>query len=219
MTTRDRPRDLGRARGLRLLQEFGREVREARRSAGLSQAMVASVGGVSRSTISELEQGRLADLSIVRMAALAGVVGLDLRVRTYAGVAAVRDAAQIRLLERLINRLGDAWEWRFEVPIGRAPDQRAWDAVGRHRVTGQRIVVEAITRLTDVQATLRRIESKRVDAGSPRLLVILSESVANRLAMEAAGTMLDATFLVGKRRALRALATGGDPGGDAVMMI
>src|SRR4051812_12144604 len=127
MTTRERPGDRGRARGRRLVRDFSDEFRAARRAVGLSQQAVAAACGVSRATIERLEQGTRESLSVVQAAQLAAVVGLDVTLRTFPGPAPVRDAAQLRLLGRFMARLGPAWRWQFEVLVGRAPDQRAWD--------------------------------------------------------------------------------------------
>ena len=60
MSTREGPKARGRSRGLRLLQDFGREFRDARWSAGLSQAVVARE---LTKTFEELRRGTLYELA------------------------------------------------------------------------------------------------------------------------------------------------------------
>ena len=81
---------------------------------------------------------------------LAGAVGLDLSVRTYPGASPIRDAAQVLLLKRAVERFGPDWRWRFEVPVAGDGDQRAWDAAAQHRLTGTKFVLDAETRIRDV---------------------------------------------------------------------
>ena len=203
---------------MRLLGEFRSEFLAARHAAGLSQMAVAQAGSMSRASIERLELGRLTSLSVVQAAELATIVGLDLVLRTYAGPSPVRDAGQLRLLHRLIVRLGPDWVWEFEVPLGVERDQRAWDARGVHRRTGVAVVIEAVTRVTDVQALLRRIALKRRDGGEPRVVMLLADTRTNSEALSLTGN-LDPSFPIRTRGALRALRVGADPGGDCLVVL
>lgn len=201
------------------MREFSQDFRAARRAVGLSQEAVAAACGVSRATIERLEQGTRDSLSVVQAAQLAAIVGLDLNLRTFPGPAPVRDAAQLRLLRRFVARLGPLWRWQFEFLVGRAPDQRAWDARGVCATTGAVVVVEAVTRLTDAQDTLRRIALKRRDGGSPRVVLLVAETRLNTLALALAGDIFRAEYPVATRRGLRELAAGRDPGGDMIIVL
>ncbi|HUQ44890.1 MAG TPA: hypothetical protein VM451_10860, partial [Candidatus Limnocylindria bacterium] len=111
-------------------------------------------------------QGRSPKASVVLLATLAAIVGLDLAARTFPGGQPLRDRAQLALLARLRARIGTATSWHTEVPVvGGAPagrsDLRAWDAVVSGR--GWRAGIEAETNVRDVQALLRRLELKRRD--------------------------------------------------------
>ena len=201
------------------MREFAEEFRAARRQAGLSQAAVATVCGVSRASIGRLEGGHLLSLSIVRAARLAAVVGLDLSVRTYPGPAPMRDSPQNGVLHRLSVRLGPMWTWEFEVGLDLPQDQRAWDARATHQVTKVVVVVEAVTRLTDVQGSIRRILLKRRDAGSPRVILLLADTRAHSLILADADEALSSAFPLRTRAALQALAEGRDPGADALVVL
>lgn len=63
----------------RLLQTFGRDLREARRRAGLSQRAVAQRLGVSQSYVSLVERG-LRDPPLSSMGAFAEALGYELTV-------------------------------------------------------------------------------------------------------------------------------------------
>lgn len=180
---------------------------------------MAKATGISRATIGRLEHGRLDSLTLLRAAELAAVLGLELSIRTYPGPRVVRDAAQIRLIQRLMARLGAAWTWEFEVPLGLERDQRAWDARATHISTGATFVVEAVTRLTDVQGTLRRINLKQRDAGSPRVVLLLAETHANTLMQAEARPILRSAFSVNARTAFHRWSTGADLGADAVVVL
>jgi len=219
MTTRERPVDRGTAKGKKALRDFAEEFRAARRQTGLSQATVAMLCGLSRASIGRLERGDLHSLSIVRAAMLAAVVGLDLSVRTYPGPNPARDSAQIRLLRRIRVRLGPLWIWEFEVPLHLPQDQRAWDARATHQVTGMVVVIEAITRLTDIQGSVRRITLKQRDDRSPRVILLLADTRANSVVRAEADEILSSVFPVGTRAALQALAAGRDPGADAIVVL
>jgi hypothetical protein len=101
------------------------------------------------------------------------------------------------------------------VPIEK--DLRAADA--RISNAQSSIVVEAITRLADVQAQLRAAQLKRRDLQAQRLVLLVSATSTNRTAMRAAGPMLGEALPVHTWAALRALAAGRDPGGDALIVL
>ena len=218
MATRQRPADRGRARGLSLAQTVGRELREARIGAGVSQDDVGRASGISGAQVGRIERGQAATLSIRTASVVAAVLGLELVVRAYPGRNVLRDAAHIALLRRLLARLGDGWMWAHEVPVSRR-DQRAWDALLTHHATGARIVVEAETRITDVQSLLRRIESKALESGATSVLLVASDTRANRAATALAGDILRARFPDPARQALATLGRGGVPERGALVLL
>src|SRR4029079_14199942 len=150
VSSRRREVDLGLVRGRRLVIELSRELDEARRAAGLSYAELGRAVGVSGDQVGRTCRGEARNVSVVRLAALLGDVGLDLSARAFPGGSPVRDAAHLALLRRLKARLGPTLRWRLEVPVvdgerarvsGVATDRRAWDAVIEG--AGWRVGVEA----------------------------------------------------------------------------
>jgi transcriptional regulator with XRE-family HTH domain len=63
-----------------LLSELSTLVKRRRLEMGLSQERLASLVGLSRATINQLETGKIADLSVTRAEAVANQVGLGLGV-------------------------------------------------------------------------------------------------------------------------------------------
>jgi transcriptional regulator with XRE-family HTH domain len=218
MSTKIRAVEEARLRGRRKLIDIGDELREARLRAGLRQVDVGAAIGVTHTKISLTERGRLESLAVLDLAGHAAAVGLDLSVRFFPRGPALRDAAQLGLLERFRRRLASAWEVRLEVPIAGDPrDRRAWDmTVNREELI---IGVEAISRLRDVQAQLRAAQLKREATPGSRLVLLVGETRNNRLAVAAVAPLLHAAFPVSPRVALGALGAGTDPGGDALILL
>src|SRR5262245_23854682 len=116
MPTHDRASDRGRRDAARLVAEIGNELREARLTAGVSQTAVAKAAGISHTAVSRMERGTSPYVPLRRLAVVASVVGLRLSVRAYPAGLPLRDAAQIKLLERLRALAHPRLAWRTEVP-------------------------------------------------------------------------------------------------------
>jgi hypothetical protein len=174
--------------------------------------------GISDSELSRLELGQTVDLSYEIVAAVGALVGLRVALRAYRGERVLFDHPQVQLLRSLRDRLGPGWTWRYEVSV--APgDLRAWDMVGRHVHTGQVVVVEAETRIRDLQALIRRFGQKRDASGSPRVVLLVAGTRNNRAAIITGRNELAAEFPVATRRALRHLAAGREPGADCLIIL
>ncbi|HUQ78363.1 MAG TPA: helix-turn-helix transcriptional regulator [Patescibacteria group bacterium] len=215
MTNRDSPL----RRAIRTANEDEARVRadlaRARRGAGLSREAVGRAAGLSRSALERLETG--ARRSTVReLAAVGSAVGLDVRLRAYPAGDPVRDAGQLRLLERLRSRLDGGLSWRTEVPLPIEGDRRAWDAV----IGGTRwlAAVEAETVLDDLQAIERRVALKQRDGGIDHVVVLVADTRRNRRALAAAPHAF-AGFSRDARTVLRALGAGRDPECSAILIL
>lgn len=218
MPPRERPNDRG-ARLARLIRSaIGRELREARVGAGLTQKEVGKAIHIAASEVSRIEAGLRMTVSIDRLARLCAVVGMDLSVRAYPAGAPIRDAGHVRLIGRFRERISSGgWVWRSEVPVAGLGDLRAWD--GQLVGSGMTIATEMETRLRDVQATQRRIELKRRDGAVDHVLLVVADTRANHAAIEAAADLLSAAYPVSPRAALAAIVAGRDPGGDALVVL
>ena len=102
-------------------------------------------------------------------------------------------------------------------PLPRPGDRRAWDAT----VTTDRwsAGIEAETALTDIQALDRRLALKERDGRMDRVILVMLDSRRNRLALRSSGGFLTLRFPIDGRIALSALATGADPGGNALILM
>ncbi len=221
MPSRERPVDRGQRIATADLVRACGEIRQARIAAGLSVAAVGRAVGVSPSEVSRIERVLVPFVSHRRLARIGAAVGLDVRVRAYPGPDPVRDVAQVRLLERLHARLPRGLPFTSEVPLPGTGDPRAWDGwIGSLRDglgASRGLPVEAETRISDLQAQLRRLTLKLRDAEVEHALWLIADTPSNRAAIAAGATLLAEQFPISARRALAALAAGRYPGGSALV--
>ena len=79
-------------------------------------------------------------------------------------------------------------------------------------------VVEAETRLHDLQATERRLRAKQRDLGASRAILLIADTRHNR-AVIGSVPELRRGFPIGTRACLAALGHGRDPGGDCLVIL
>jgi transcriptional regulator with XRE-family HTH domain len=199
------------------LAEAGREIRLARVTAGRTQAAVARSVGTSAPQISRVERGLVPSVTFRQLSRIAGAVGLRLYLRAFPAGRRLLDQAQLDLFAELRRRSHAAWQWKSEVPMPIAGDLRAADALATR--PGCRVLVELWTRLADWQAQSRSALLKQRDLGTDRLVIVLKATRANREAPRQAGPAALASFPIGPRALLRALAEGRDPGGNGVVLL
>jgi transcriptional regulator with XRE-family HTH domain len=223
MPTRERPVDRGTFRGRRIMAERGLELRTARIDRGLTLAEVARATAMSASKVSRIERGMASQLTVIDMARLHAVVGLELSVRAYPGGRPIRDVAQTVLLAHFRDHLHRSIRWSIEVPLPIPGDQRAWDAViaggGPNARTTWRFGVEAETAPHDVQALARRLSLKARDGAVHGVILLLPTTRRTRDFLREAGALLSADFPVAGPHALESLAAGTAPTGNAIVVI
>jgi transcriptional regulator with XRE-family HTH domain len=217
VATRTNPLHEATINGRWTLQRIGRELRLARITGGKTQRHIATQLGTSQSRVSIIERGRCSSATVLQLTRHAASVGLRLHIAAYPGGRRLLDAPQLALLNRLHAHLAAIWRWEQEVPIPIEGDLRAADA--RITAGGCVIVIEAITRLADIQAQTRAAQLKRRDLRAQRLILLLAATAANRRALREAGPVLADAFPIPTRAALQALAAGRDPGGDALLFL
>jgi hypothetical protein len=83
---------------------------------------------------------------------------------------------------------------------------------------GFRAMVEAETRLNDLQATERRARGKQRDLGLDRLILLVADTRHNRAVLEAHPELFE-RYPISTRACLLALRDGRDPGGDAIVVL
>ncbi|MCI4430222.1 MAG: helix-turn-helix transcriptional regulator [Burkholderiales bacterium] len=89
-----------------LLQELGTAVKTRRSDMGLTQAALARISGLSRSTVNSLENGSIRDLSVNRAHKLLEAIGLSLsipEVRPRIKQSAVARSAALEVAARTAN--------------------------------------------------------------------------------------------------------------------
>jgi transcriptional regulator with XRE-family HTH domain len=209
VATRESRVDRGSRRANRLIIDLGRDLREARRAAGLSQTDVGRAAGLSHPTVSRIERGRASGVSVHDLSRLLSIVGLDLSARAYPAGDPLRDVAHERLLERFLAHVGPPLAWRREVPLPGQGDPRAWDAVIHGY--GDQTAVEAETRLTDLQSLLRRLQLKLRDGGMARLILLAADTHANRTAVRAGESSMTTVLPLAGRPVLEPVAAGRHP--------
>lgn len=201
---------------VQLRLRIGDELRDARALAGTSQRQIAEALKCSGATISRVERGLRRDLSLDFLARHAAVVGLVARVNLYPTGLPIRDAGQLRVLNRLQLHVAASFRWVLEFAVG-PDDLRAFDAaLLRPEV---RIGIDAWSRIRDVQASARATMRKQVDSGVHRVIIVLADTKANHDAVREAGDALRRAFPLTTRQTLAALREGRDPGGNGIVFI
>jgi transcriptional regulator with XRE-family HTH domain len=195
---------------------LGDELRTARLSAGLSTRFLGALVGVSHSEIRRIESAVAPHVSIAVLERMAAALGCELSLRMHPIASALRDAGHLALLARLAARLPPTLGLRTEVPMPVALDLRSADGV----IRGARVdaIVEAETRLYDLQSVERRLRSKQRDLGCRRAILLVADTRHNR-AVLAGVPDLATRFPVGTRACLAALRRGDDPGGDCLVVL
>ena len=117
---RQRPVGVGRSRSRYLAGAFGRELRIARMTAGLTQAALASRAGLSQQEVSKAEQG-WTDISLDARCRLAAACGHELGWRLFpAATVRLRDSGRMALAQAITAVAHSIWRARLEVPIAQA---------------------------------------------------------------------------------------------------
>ena len=218
MPVAERSYDIGSRRGRLIVRDLAAEIRQARLRHGLSQDAVARAVRISRAQMGRIERAENSGVSLLVVARLLAVLGMELSARAYPVGQPIRDAAHRALLDRLRTRLGPGVRWSYERPIGGEGDLRAWDATISGR--GFNAGVEAETRVGDVQALQRRIALRlRDDATVGVAILLLSNTRHNRSAVRQNFEALRADFPINGQAALAAMAAGRGPGGNAILLL
>lgn len=217
MTSRERPRDRALELSHRLTGLVGADIRAARRGGGLSLRAAAAAVGLDHATFARIERNEIENVSVRNLAMACDAVGLVLSARAYPAADPVRDAPQLRLLARFQARLPDSAPWHTEVPLPIPGDLRALD--GLTRLRGRSIGVEAETRVTDLQAVARKVQLKKRDARLDVIILLVSDTRANREVLALHREALRAAFPLDTRAVMSALAAGDPPPADGIVVL
>ena len=205
------------------LTKVGDELRLGRVGAGLSLSEVGRTCGISRSQVARIERAQVEIVQVHHLVRIGAAVGLDVRLRAYPRGDPIRDAAQVRLIDRFRNRIDPELAVRTEVPLPIEGDLRAWDAWvdGFQDPAPDQVgmPVEAETRIADLQATTRRLTLKMRDGNVRSVVLVVADTRTNRATVRAAAAAIHELFPVVPRVAWAALASGRHPGGSALLLV
>lgn len=200
----------------RIRRAIGDELRQTRHRAGLSQRAIARALGCSAATISRVERGRVRCVTVAHLSRHAAVVGLALRADVLPIGVPLRDAGQLKVINRLEPHVRSPFVWILEMPV--APnDLRAFDAAAI--APSCRIGFDVWSRVRDVQGQARLSQRKALDAGVDRLILVFGDTWTNRQAVRATGAALSRAFPLTSRQVLSALRAGRDPGANGIVFI
>jgi transcriptional regulator with XRE-family HTH domain len=206
----------GARRGRYLVARTSNGLVTARHQAAISQRELGRQLRVSHTQIGRAERGEPDTLTIELAASMASVPGLELNVSLHPVGDPVRDKGHLALLERFRSRLPDSIRWRTEVPVPIESDRRSADAVIAS--IGWTALVEAETRVDDVQALERKINLKQRDLGIARVILVIADTRHNRSVIRRVPE-LSRRFPVSTRACFAALSVGREPAGDALVIL
>jgi transcriptional regulator with XRE-family HTH domain len=211
------PSIVDRSLGDRLIRQIGRELREARRSFGLSADAVGRAAGCSGSFVRRVERAEVRGVSVIALARFGAILGLDLNLRLFPGGSPMRDAAQLGLIPPFRSHLHPTLRWSTEVPFPIVGDRRAWD--GMVQGSDWRYGVELESAPSDAQAITRRCQLKHRDGGVDGVLLVVPDTQRARAFVHTMSAVAGDTFPVPSRDALNRLRRGQDPGGSAIVIV
>jgi len=182
----------------------------------VGQAQVAQRAGLTQSQVSRTERSDGRAPHIDDLATHAAALGLRLSIKLYPDGSPVRDAAQLRLIGKLRDIIGDGFIVRTEVLAGGRGDLRAWDVVLDGPI---QIAIDAETRLHDIQALQRRLELKRRDSRMPRVILLVAASRHNRSVLREHREALSSTLPLDSANVLEALREGRAPEASGILVL
>jgi transcriptional regulator with XRE-family HTH domain len=183
----------------------GRSARAIRLRRGWRQADVAVRCGVSPSTVSRIERGRLDGVSIGALRQLTEVLGAAFDVRLSwngEGLDRLLDGAHAAIVEAMVRRLqGSGWDVAVEVSFAIRGERGSIDVLAYRHAASTLLVVEVKSVVPDAQAMLTALDRKArlaIEIGAVRgwrattvaRLLVLPESATSRRRIRA----LDRTF-------------------------
>lgn len=188
---------------------IGRQVREQRLEAGVTQAQLAACAGVDPSFLSRIEAGATT-ASISTLTALARCLGSELSVRLYPTAGPrLHDRFQAPMVDALVGTLGSGWRAWPEVPVPAA--RGVIDIVLSRSLDHLTVACECHSELRRLEEVLRRAHEKAdaLHASTPggatsRLLILRSTRLTRDIAT-AYGATLAAVYPARAADALEAL--------------
>lgn len=218
---RGRPADVGLARSRHLTILFGRELRLARMLAGLTQAQVARLAGVSQTEVGRAERG-IGDHSLDARCRLAAACGHELGWRLYpVATVRLRDSGQLAIAQAIVQAAHPNWQARLELPV--APgDRRAADLVLTSATEILHVEIERA--LVDIQAQLRSGQLKREALAAQlkrqvRLVIAVPDTRATRVRLSPFVELIARALPASSASTWRALRSGEALSEDGILFV
>ncbi len=210
---------MARQRLRELLSYFGRELRIARVSAGLTQEQLARRAGLTQEYVSAVERA-VAMPTWGAACRLATAAGNDLSLRLYpTSAVSLRDSGQLELAEVLISQTDRSWRARMEVSVGNG---RAHDLVLDRPEEVVAIEIERL--IVDMQGQTRRGQNKRDafaerESRPVRLILAVPDTRTMRQLVRDHADYLSRVFPIPSRAIWKAIRQGTPVGGDGILFI
>ncbi|HKF85834.1 MAG TPA: helix-turn-helix domain-containing protein, partial [Candidatus Limnocylindrales bacterium] len=208
------------------LRPIGAEIRQMREDAGRSQRSVASVAGIARSHLTEVEDGD-AEPSLLVLERIGMALGADLGVRYFGNTGPrIRDHLQVAMSETLLRELHARWRATPEVPVYR-PVHGVIDLVLEDRAAGATVATELHSQVRRVEQQIRW-QTQKADALASQpdqagrtmsRLLILRNTQANRDTARAAAETFGAAYPARTRDAVASLREGSAWPGPAIAWV
>jgi transcriptional regulator with XRE-family HTH domain len=210
----------GRPRGLSLQSKAVSELRDRRSVLGIAQSTMAKALGLSQSQLWRIESGTV-EMSVLRLAEMPSVLGLELSVSLYELGDPIRDAGQQAVGKRFDAIPSPAWVSVHEALLPNPGDRRSWDRLLRLTGAQPRHLVGADieTRIRDIQALVRRTRLRERDGNVDAILLVLSDSSTNRHMVKELREALGPDYATPPRALLGALRAGSTLPGSGVILI
>jgi transcriptional regulator with XRE-family HTH domain len=142
----------------------GRALRALRQRRGLRQSEVAAAAGVSQSTISHVESGRLAGLPVATVRRIFAAVDAGFEGTVLwrgAGLDRLLDARHAALVAASVGRLAElGWETRVETTYSIYGERGSIDVMGALGPVRAVLVEEVKSELASLEETIRKLDEK-----------------------------------------------------------
>ncbi len=185
-------------------------IRRCRERSGRRQLDVAAEVGVTRQCVSLLERGHVDSFSVHTIRAIAAAVNVDLTFAPRgrgAQLDQLVDEEHSLIVDEVVGRLAAAgWETMVEFSFNDYGDRGSVDVLAWHAGERTLLIVEVKSRLADLQATCRSLDTKaRVvprlavqargwRSSSVGVLLVVRESSRERAAVARRAAIFDSGF-------------------------